>query len=51
MASSGFVADFKKFLMQGNVVDLAVAVVIGGAFGKVVTSLVEKCWDCFGQDG
>jgi large conductance mechanosensitive channel len=42
MASSGFVADFKKFLMQGNVVDLAVAVVIGGAFGKVVTSLVEN---------
>jgi large conductance mechanosensitive channel len=42
MASSGFVADFKKFLMQGNVVDLAVAVVIGGAFGKVVNSLVEN---------
>jgi large conductance mechanosensitive channel len=41
-SSSGFVADFKKFLMQGNVVDLAVAVVIGGAFGKVVSSLVEN---------
>jgi large conductance mechanosensitive channel len=43
MASSGgFVADFKKFLMQGNVVDLAVAVIIGGAFGKIVTAMVEK---------
>ncbi|HLT16121.1 MAG TPA: large conductance mechanosensitive channel protein MscL [Acidimicrobiales bacterium] len=33
--------DFKKFLMRGNVVDLAVAVVIGAAFGAVVTSLVD----------
>lgn len=33
--------DFKKFLLRGNVIDLAVAVVIGGAFGKIVTSLVE----------
>jgi large conductance mechanosensitive channel len=33
--------DFKAFLMRGNVVDLAVAVVIGVAFGAVVTSLVE----------
>lgn len=32
--------DFKKFIMRGNVVDLAVAVVIGAAFGAVVTSLV-----------
>ncbi len=32
--------DFKEFLMRGNVVDLAVAVVIGAAFGAVVTSLV-----------
>ncbi|MBE9030878.1 large conductance mechanosensitive channel protein MscL [filamentous cyanobacterium LEGE 11480] len=39
---AGIVNDFKKFLMQGNVVDLAVAVVIGGAFGKVVSSLVEN---------
>jgi len=37
----GFWADFQKFLMQGNVVDLAVAVVIGGAFGKIVSSFVE----------
>lgn len=33
---------FKEFIMQGNVVDLAVAVVIGGAFGAVITSLVEN---------
>ncbi|WP_271852671.1 large conductance mechanosensitive channel protein MscL [Planococcus maritimus] len=33
--------DFKKFALKGNVLDLAVAVVIGAAFGKIVTSLVE----------
>ena len=33
--------DFKVFLQRGNVVELAVAVVIGGAFGKIVTSLVD----------
>ncbi|WP_142827920.1 large conductance mechanosensitive channel protein MscL [Planococcus soli] len=33
--------DFKKFALKGNVIDLAVAVVIGAAFGKVVTSLVQ----------
>ena len=32
---------FKQFLLRGNVIDLAVAVVMGGAFGKVVTALVE----------
>lgn len=37
-----FVADFKAFAMRGNVVDLAVAVVIGAAFGKIVSSLVEN---------
>ncbi len=34
--------DFKAFLLRGNVVDLAVAVVIGAAFGTVITSLVEN---------
>lgn len=34
--------DFKKFAFQGNVLDLAVAVVIGAAFGKIVSSLVEN---------
>jgi large conductance mechanosensitive channel len=33
--------EFKEFMSRGNVIDLAVAVVIGGAFGKIVTSLVE----------
>ena len=33
--------EFKKFVMRGNVLDLAVAVIIGGAFGKIVTSLVN----------
>ncbi len=36
----GFFGDFKEFLMQGNVVDLAVAVIIGGAFGKIIDSLI-----------
>jgi len=35
------VNDFKQFLLRGNVVDLAVAVVIGAAFGAVVTAMVE----------
>ena len=33
--------EFKEFIARGNVVDLAVAVVIGAAFGKIITSLVE----------
>lgn len=37
----GIVKEFKEFAMKGNVVDLAVAVVIGGAFGKIVTSFVN----------
>lgn len=36
------VREFRDFIMRGNVVDLAVAVVIGAAFGAVVTSLVEN---------
>jgi large conductance mechanosensitive channel len=36
----GFVKEFKEFAVKGNVVDLAVAVVIGGAFGKIVSALV-----------
>ncbi len=38
----GFIEEFKAFAMRGNVVDLAVAVVIGAAFGKIVSSLVEN---------
>jgi large conductance mechanosensitive channel len=37
----GFLKEFKDFAVKGNVVDLAVAVVIGGAFGKIVSSLVD----------
>ena len=37
-----FYDDFKKFAMRGNVVDLAVGVIIGGAFGKIVSSLVSN---------
>lgn len=35
------IEEFKKFALKGNVVDLALAVVIGGAFGKIVSSLVQ----------
>ena len=37
----GFVKEFKDFILKGNVIDLAVAVVIGAAFGAIVSSLVE----------
>ncbi len=37
----GFFQDFKAFAMKGNVVDMAVGVIIGGAFGKIVSSLVN----------
>ncbi|NJM97667.1 MAG: large conductance mechanosensitive channel protein MscL [Phormidesmis sp. RL_2_1] len=38
---SSFANDFKEFLLRGNVVDLAVAVVLGAAFGAIVTSFIE----------
>jgi large conductance mechanosensitive channel len=38
---SNMIKEFKAFIMRGNVVDLAVAVIIGGAFGKIITSLVS----------
>ena len=37
----GFVKEFKEFAIKGNAIDLAVGVVIGAAFGKIVTSLVD----------
>jgi large conductance mechanosensitive channel len=37
-----FMHEFRAFAVRGNVIDLAVAVVIGGAFGKIVTSLVDN---------
>jgi large conductance mechanosensitive channel len=38
----GMIREFKEFAMRGNVLDLAVGVVLGAAFGKIVTALVEK---------
>jgi len=38
----GFIDEFKAFAVKGNVIDLAVAVVIGAAFGKIVSSLVSN---------
>jgi large conductance mechanosensitive channel len=37
----GLLKEFKEFAMKGNIVDLAVAVIIGGAFGKIVTALTD----------
>ena len=37
---NGFLNDFKSFALKGNVIDMAVGVIIGGAFGKIVSSLV-----------
>ena len=39
--SSGFLAEFKTFIARGNVMDMAVGVIIGGAFGKISSSLVN----------
>lgn len=38
----GLIKEFKEFIMKGNVMDLAVAVIIGGAFGAIVTGLVDN---------
>ena len=40
-AATGLAKDFQDFVMKGNIFDLAVGVIIGGAFGKIVSSLVE----------
>ncbi len=37
----GFIKEFKEFAVKGNVMDMAVGVIIGGAFGKIVSSLVD----------
>ena len=39
--SKGFINDFKQFIMRGNVIDMAVAVVMGAAFNKIISSLVN----------
>ncbi len=41
MSKKGFVAEFKEFIMRGNVMDMAVGVIVGGAFTAIVTSLNE----------
>ncbi len=41
MAKKGFFAEFKEFISRGNVVDLAVGVIVGGAFSTITNSLVE----------
>jgi large conductance mechanosensitive channel len=38
----GMLKEFREFAMKGNIVDLAVAVIIGGAFGKIVTALTDS---------
>lgn len=40
-AATGFIKDFQDFVIKGNIFDLAIAVIIGGAFGKVVDSLIK----------
>ena len=40
--STGFMAEFKKFIMRGNVMDMAVGVIIGGAFSSIVTALTNS---------
>lgn len=52
----GLIAEFKTFIMRGNVMDMAIGVVIGGAFGKITTSLVNDLlmpfisWICGTRD-
>ena len=41
-SATGFVKDFQTFVMKGNIFDLAVGVIIGGAFGEIVSSFVES---------
>lgn len=41
MKSKGFISEFKEFITRGNVLDMAIGVLIGGAFSTIVTSLTE----------
>lgn len=41
MKTNKTISEFKEFIAKGNVMDMAVVVIIGGAFGKIVTSLVN----------
>lgn len=42
MAKTSFIQEFKDFALKGNVMDMAVGVIIGGAFGKIVSSIVDN---------
>lgn len=42
MKTNKTISEFKEFIAKGNVMDIAVGVIIGGAFGKIVTSLVNN---------
>ncbi len=42
----GMLQEFKDFAIKGNVMDLAVGVIIGGAFGKIVEILSSAVWSC-----
>ena len=42
------IQEFRAFAVRGNVIDLAVGVIIGGAFGKIVDSVVGRCDHAFG---
>ena len=54
--ANGFISEFKTFIMRGNVMDMAIGVIIGGAFGKISTSLVNDLlmpfisWICGTRD-
>ena len=56
MKKNGFIEEFKTFVMRGNVLDMAIGVIIGGAFGKISTSLVNDLlmpfisWICGSRD-
>ena len=44
---SGFISEFKEFIMRGNVMDMAVGVIIGGAFSGIVTALTDDFINSF----
>ncbi|MBW4656160.1 MAG: large conductance mechanosensitive channel protein MscL [Kaiparowitsia implicata GSE-PSE-MK54-09C] len=46
-ATRGFLTEFKEFALKGNVVDLAIGVIIGGAFGRVIEALVTLITESF----
>lgn len=56
MKKSGFIEEFKAFILRGNVLDMAIGVIVGGAFGKISTSLVNDLlmpfisWICGTRD-